>query len=359
MSLNARGRLLKTVTILDVAKLVEASPATVSRVLSGSDYPVSEAMREKIKKAAKQLNYTPNLVGRQLKTNTSMTIGIIVPSISNPFYSEVVLGMEEIARQKGYHVLLCNSHQDIELEKNYFKTLLENQVRGVIISSISQETGVLTEYSEKGGCVISIDQAQENPTVFQVNYDYRRGGYMAVQHLLELGHRRIAYVTAPLDRPSRLGIYKGYQDAMREYEANVSEELVRVADKQEGRYYDGKYEFNNGKKLAKQLLELSPDKRPTAILACNDSTAMGVMYELREQGVRVPDDMSVMGFDNVDLSIMTAPPLTTIEHPKAEMGKFACNMLFQVLEGDAGNIQEIMLQPKLVLRQSTQSISLR
>jgi len=350
---------MKTVTIRDIAKSVNASQATVSRVLSDSDYPVSEAMRDKIKKAAKQMNYTPNLAGRQLKTNTSMTIGIIVPSISNPFYSEVVSGVEEVARQRGYHVLLCNSCQDIELEKNYFRTLLENQVKGVIISSLSKGNEMLAQYSQRGGCVISIDQAQNNSDVFQVNYDYRRGGYIAIQHLLENGHRRIAYVSAPLDRPSRIGIYKGYQDALREYEAPFDEALLCIAEALEGQYYDGKYEFNNGRTLAKRLLSLPPEKRPTAVFACNDLTALGVMYEFQEHGHRVPDDVSIVGFDNVDLAVMTSPPLTTVEHPKSEMGRFACHMLFQVLEGDTGQIQEIMLQPKLVHRQSTQSIPLR
>ncbi|MCZ8516082.1 LacI family DNA-binding transcriptional regulator [Paenibacillus filicis] len=340
----------KSVTILDIAKVVNVSPATVSRVLSNSNYPVSAELRRKIKSAAKELNYTPNLLGRQLKTNNSMTIGIIIPSISNPFYSSIVLGVEEIARANSYQVLLCNSHQNVNLEKQFLQTMLEKQVKGVIISSISAEKNFLRQFSDKGICVISIDQHREGEDIYQINYDYRKGGFMAANHFVECGHTKIAFVTAPLDRPSRIHMFRGFRDALRESRILFKDCYLQISETQESTNYNSNFEFDNGKRLARQLMELS--ERPTAVLACNDLTALGFIYELNLLGIRVPDDVSVIGFDNIDFSNISMPPLTTVDHPKYEMGKFSCSMLFQVLNGENVNVTEIVLQPKLVIRSS-------
>ncbi|KIL38187.1 LacI family transcriptional regulator [Gordoniibacillus kamchatkensis] len=345
----------KSVTILDIAKLAHASPATVSRVLSNSSYPVSAELKRKIKSAAKELNYTPNLLGRQLKTNNSMTIGIIVPSISNPFYSSIVLGVEEIARANGYQVLLCNSHQDVILEKQFLQTMLEKQVKGVIISSISAEKNLLRQFSDKGICVISIDQHREGEDIYQINYDYRKGGFMAASHLAECGHTKIAFVTAPLDRPSRIYMVQGFRDALRESRILFNDGYLLVSEIPKNTNYNSNIEFENGKTMARRLTELSD--RPTAVVACNDLMALGFIYELNRLGVRVPDDVSVIGFDNIDFANISMPPLTTVDHPKYEMGKFSCGMLFQVLNGENVNISEIVLQPKLVIRNSVRVLA--
>jgi LacI family transcriptional regulator len=344
----------KRTTIYDIARAAEVSVATVSRVLSNSSYPVSPELKRKIKAAAKELSYRPNMIGRQLKTNNSMTIGVIIPSISNPFYADVVLGIEEIARKNGYHVLLCNSQQNPKLEEEYLQTLFDKQVRGIIISSISEQKDLINEYLSKGLIVISIDQTIDNPDVYQIGFDYRKGGYIATKHLIENGHRKIAFITSPLNRPSRLGIFKGYQEALLESGIVPLASWVQESALHEGEYNGNTFEFNNGKELIRNILHIAD--QPTAILACNDLTAFGVINELNLQGIEVPNKISVIGFDNIELSQMVAPSLTTIDHPKFEMGRFACDLLMDMLNSRPVTVKEIMLQPKLVIRNSVNNI---
>jgi LacI family transcriptional regulator len=334
----------KSVTIHDIARMAEVSSATVSRVLSNSSYPVSAELRAKIWKIAKEHNYIPNMLGKQLKTKTSTTIGVIIPTITNMYYSSIILGVEEIARRNQYQVLLCNSFQDPELENKYLKTMFENQVRGIVIASISGDKTQLTRYIEMGMNVVALDQKIDAENVSQVDFDYRKGGYMATRYLIEKGHKKIAYVTAPLDRPSRKGIFEGYISAMKE------EGLATIVRESDKKVYSGTYEFENGKSLTRSLLE-SGD-RPTAIFACNDMTAFGVISELNQQGLRCPQDVSVMGFDGIEFGRMMTPALTTIQQPTYEMGQLACNMLLEMLSEGRKLASAVMLQPTLLVRDS-------
>ncbi|TBL77350.1 LacI family DNA-binding transcriptional regulator [Paenibacillus thalictri] len=340
----------KQVTIHDIAKLVNASAATVSRVLSNSSYPVSQELSEKIKLAAKQLNYTPNMLGRQLKTRNSMTIGVIIPSISNPFYADIVLGIEEVARKYDHQVFLCNSHQNPQLETEYLQNLLEKQVKGLIISSISNQQDLLGDYLAKGMRVISIDQAIDIPDIYQIGFDYRKGGYIACKHLIDNGHRKIAFLSAPLDRPSRRGVFQGYQEALQEAGIEPESSWLQIHQFVKGERLGSAVEFTNGRMLARNIIHMAD--RPTAIITCNDLTAIGAMNELMTYGVKVPDEISVIGFDNIEISQMVTPLLTTIDHPKYEMGQMACSMLMDVLQGIPVHVKEQILQPRLIDRSS-------
>lgn len=335
----------KSPTIHDIAKKANASSATVSRVLSNSDYPVSPAMKQKILQTAKEMNYIPNLLGKQLKTNVNKTLGIILPSITNPFYSSVILGIEETARSHGYNVFLCNSSQDSKLEEEYLKTIFEKQVRGVIISSISKNKKKLKELIKLGLNVVALDQEINDKEVSRIEFDYHKGGYMATAYLIEKGHRNIAYVTSPLNRPSRKGICQGYLDAMREFGLKPV-----VEEAQDEKVYNGIYEFDNGKRLTRKLL--TSTQSPSAIFACNDMTAFGIINELVSLGISVPQEVSVMGFDGIEFGQMIAPALTTIKQPDYEMGMLACNMLIEMMKGEKKSQIDIMLQPKLIERSS-------
>ncbi|MEX2416513.1 MAG: LacI family DNA-binding transcriptional regulator [Paenibacillaceae bacterium] len=347
----------KSITIYDIAKSANTSAATVSRVLSNSNYPVSVEMKEKIKRIAKEVNYVPNISGRQLKTNKSMTIGVIVPSISNPFYSPIVLGIEETARKNGYHVLLCNSLQSPELENEYIQTLFQKQVQGLIISSISGKIELLNSYISKGLNVVAIDQALDDlKDGFQIGFDYRKGGYLATEYLIKKGHNKIAYVTAPLDRPSRKDILIGYQEAMLKYGIEADKEWIQITQNVESMMDGSSYEFTNGKQLAKQILDVSD--RPSAILACNDMTAIGMINELEQQGIKVPEQMSIIGIDNIELGQIISPSLSTIDHPKREMGKFACKMLLERMNGDKSTMNEMVMQPQMIERDSVRALKM-
>jgi LacI family transcriptional regulator len=346
----------KRITIHDIARLANVSSATVSRVLSNSDYPVSERLRSKIKAIAEEYHYIPNAIGKQLKTDRNMTIGVIIPSIGNPFYASVMLGVEVEARKKGYHVFLCNSGHDGRLEESYLQTLFEKQVKGVIISSISQNTTLISRLMELGLKLVVIDQTLDLPDVVQIDFDYRRGGYMAASYLIEQGHRDIGYVSSPLDRPSRRLIYEGFVQAMREHGLAFADGHLQLAD-EVGAGYEGTAEFANGRRLIGRMLETSAQP-PTAVFACNDLTAIGVMHELAGRGLRVPDDISVMGFDDIEFSSMVTPPLTTIKQPDYEMGKRACAVLMDQLEAPEGQTPkpEVRLTPRLIVRESVRMI---
>ncbi|MDF2725274.1 MAG: transcriptional regulator, LacI family protein [Paenibacillus sp.] len=339
----------KSLTIHDIAKMAEVSSATVSRVLSNSSYPVSPELRSKIVKIAKENNYIPNLLGKQLKTKTSMTIGVVIPTITNLFYSSIILGVEEIARKNNYQVLLCNSFQDPALEDKYIQAMFEKQVRGLVISSISSDKQQLKHFIQMGLNVVAFDQRMEMDEVSQIDFDYRKGGYIATRHLIDNGHRNIAYLTAPLDRPSRISIHAGYMEAMKEAKL---EPLVQEGG---GGAYSGTYEFENGKEQTRQLL--AAGNKPTAIFACNDMMAFGVMNELSAHGLSVPGDVSVMGFDGIEFGQMLTPPLTTILQPTYEMGRLACHMLLDRLIDEKKPEPGVTLQPKLLERKSVANIS--
>lgn len=339
----------KPTTIHDIARLANVSSATVSRVLSNSDYPVSKELKEKIQRIAKETHYIPNLLGKQLKKNSSMTIGVIIPSIINPFYSSVLFGVEEVARQNSFTVIACNSLQDPALEDEYIRTMMEKQVKGLIISSISKDKELLKSLKDRGLNVIAIDQKIEEDGISQIEFDYHKGGYMATKHLLAKGHRRIGYVTSKIDRPSRRSIHEGYMEAMRE--AGL---VTMVEESPADEVYNAVYEFDSGKRLTSKLLE--HQEPPTAIFACNDMMAFGVINELSRRELQVPQDISVIGFDGIDVGQMIHPPLTTIKQPDYEMGKLACKMLLEMMGGDSP-IFDITLQPKLLERKSVQDIS--
>lgn len=344
----------KSATIHDIAREANTSSATVSRVLSNSGYPVSKKLQQIILKTAKQLNYSPNALGRQLKTNSSMTIGVIIPSISNPFYSSVVLGIEEVARKKGYQVLLCNSLRSPKLEKEYFRTLHEKQIKGIIVSSISLDLGFLKGLTDLGKILVSLDQTLHYTDGSQLKFDYLKGGYMATEYLISMGHRQIAFVTSPLDRPSRKGIFEGYYKAMKEHSLELKEHYIQIASSEEEQS-ELNYEFVIGKLLAGNLLSM-PNK-PTGIFCCNDMIAIGVMHEVNERGFKVPDDISIIGFDNIDFSQMVTPALTTIEQPDYELGRKACELLMDRLTGKEGSNTNLMLEPKFIKRNSVMMLT--
>lgn len=346
-----RGAKGKKATIYDIAEVVGTSTATVSRVLSGSDYPVKDELRDKINAVAKELNYAPNIVGRMLKKSDSRDIGVIIPTISNPFYPQVVLGIELEARRRGYNILLCNSFRDAVTEKKYIESLYQKQVSGMIVSSIDENHAYLKQMQENGVRIVVFDQDIEDIKCSKVGFDYFKGGMLAVEHLIHVGHQNIAFLTSPLTRRSRRETMEGYKLALLKNNLSFSEENVIVSES-EAETQSGTYEFENGKALAKKFLMLK--NRPSAIFAVNDMTAIGIVQALFQQGIRVPEDVSIVGFDNIEISSMIHPPLTTIHQPAYETGSLACKLLLDSMENDESADVSITLEPSLIARKSVQ-----
>jgi LacI family transcriptional regulator len=343
----------KKSTIYDVAAKASTSAATVSRVLANSGYPVSEELRAKILDAAAELNYSPNIVGRMLKKSQSTDIGIILPTISNPYYSALLLGAEQEARKDGYNLFLCNSLRDPGTERKYLESLYQKQVKGIMISSINENLAFLKELQKYGVRIVAFDQDSSELECSKVGFDYLRGAELAVDYLIENGHSNIAFLSAPITRTSRKGVLSGYKKSLREHGIALKAENIVISDREE-ELNDGIYEFQNGKRLAQMFLQLP--QRPTAILAINDLTAFGIMQELIANGIGVPEDVSVVGFDNIELATMVNPPLTTINQPAFETGRLACRLLLDGISGNSTEEVPMVLQPQLIVRKSVRQL---
>ena len=359
---------MRRTTLQDIAKYVGTSTATVSRVLGGSSYPVRAALKEQIRAAAEQLDYLPNQAGRMLKTRRSREIGVIVPTITNPFYARLLLGIELEARRHGYHVLFCDSFRDGTTERAYIRSLIEKQVDGLVISSINEDPRFLEKASRQGLQIVAIDQNIDSRLIHRVGFDFFRAGLMAADYLASLGHRNIVLATTPLSRRSRREQLEGFRLGLSRHQIEWTDGRVFVSD-DEQEQESLIYEFSAGRTLAEQVLNTSP--RPEAIVAVNDLVAMSLMQHLTAAGLKIPADLSVIGFDNLDFSEMVTPALTTIEQPALEMGRTACQVLLSQISDNKMNPSDdievndpvfaarksaaiaLTLEPRLVVRNST------
>lgn len=341
---------VKRSTIYDVAKLANTSVATVSRVLSNKDYHVSEELKEKVLIAAKELGYTLNLLGRNLKSNKSSDIGVIIPTITNPYYTMLVKGVEETAAKSNYDLFLCNVNRQPEKERKFIESLMQKQVAGIILASIGEEHKYLQQYRNMGTYIVSMDQTIEFPCD-KVTFDFFQGGYLAGKHLVSLGHKNIAFLSAPIkDRHSRREIIKGFKKALAEKDIELEAKNIIEGSKEVERTAEV-YEYKNAEHFVNRVLEIKP--MPTALFCINDMTAIGVLHQLQVRGIKIPQDISVMGFDNIPISEVTYPGLTTIEQNAYQIGSLACSTLINKIENKTETSDNIILKPSLIIRGST------
>ena len=338
----------KQATIVEIARLANTSTATVSRVLSGADYPVSPALRDAVKRAAREVNYVPNAIGQSLKNGKSNDIGVIIPNFANPFYMQMISGIEFVCREQGYNPIFCSSNNDEDQELANIELLRKKCVEGLILSSIHKSPLDIRGALRMHKHVVLFDQETTLDDCDYVTFDFEGGGYMAVTSLLEKGHRHIAFLTAPLEkRGSRRALYRGCQRAVQDWGGEARCELLVEDIKTENHT---RWEYENGRVLADSFLAL--EGHPTAAFVYNDMTAISVMNRLRQQGLRVPEDVSVMGFDNSLMSEFANPPLTTVRQPAYETGCLATQTILDKIEGRSQTSCRINLTPQLVERGS-------
>ena len=338
-----------TATIYDVAKYANTSATTVSRVLNNPDYPVREELRQRVLTATKQLGYEPNQIAKSLKSNSTNDIGVIIPTISNPFYANVILGIEEEANKNNYNLFLCNTARNSLREKSYLHSLYQKQVKGVIISSMNQSKDIFEEYQRKGMHLILLDQAIEDIECSMINFDCRKGAGMALDYLIKSGHRKIAFISTPLTRWTRTEIFEGYKKALKDNGIPFDGKLVITVNSEKDGEEEG-FEFLVGKMCARTLVERNLDV--TAVLSVNDMVAFGFIQEMNVLGKKVPDDISVIGFDDISFSSMFTPALTTIRYPSYEVGMLAAKLLFEKMANPESFRLSLSLEPKLVIRNS-------
>ena len=335
----------KQATLRDIARHSGLSLATVSRVLSDSDYVVSEATRQRVLSAAAELNYMPNELGKSLKTRSTRDIGVILPSITNPYFALLLQGITDEADKRGYHVLLCSSHRNAQREAENISMLVSKRVDGILLSSISPALETVRRAASVGCRILALEQPLPIDCP-QLDFDYRQGAMLAARHLIALGHREIGFIGAPTDRPSRRMMLEGYRAALIEAGLPLRPEYEMLSGVESERV--GVYELENGGECARAFLRMK--KMPTGFVALNDMTAIGAMRVFTAAGVRIPEDISIVGFDNIPYCDLCSPPLTTIDQHAYELGALAVRKLLD------HHSAETALPPTLVERGSCRSI---
>jgi LacI family transcriptional regulator, repressor for deo operon, udp, cdd, tsx, nupC, and nupG len=329
--------------IKDIAASVGVSPATVSRALTGTGL-VAEPTLSRIREAARDMNYRPNVSARNLRTQRSMSVLMVVRDVGNPFYLEILKGVESTARAAGYAVLMGNTENNPEREIEYFDMLRDGHADGMILitGKLPKRDG-FAERIRNLPVVVALE-AINGSGLPHVMIDNEGASREAVQHLIGLGHRRIAHIAGPVPEIMSLRRRDGYRRAMEDAGLPVPEGYEPVGD----------YLLHTGERLCRQLFELP--EPPTAIFVANDEMAFGAINELRRMGLDVPRDVSVVGFDDLFLSQAFHPPLTTISQPRAAIGQKAMELLLHVFSGEPGVPETVEMPTELKLRGSTAAL---
>ena len=332
------------VSIKDIARQAGVSHSTVSRALSDSPL-VSAQTKNRIRLLAGDLGYSPDAQARSLVIGRTWTIGVVVTTIADPFIAEIVQGIESTAHDMGYSVILTSSNGEPERELAAVAMLHSKRVDGVIVTS-SRVGAVYLEHLEGIGVpLVLINNHREDtgPYTFSITVDNRHGGWLATRHLIDRGHRRIAYVAGREDHSSEAGRREGYCQALAEAGIALDPALV----------VRGNGRSDGGEQALLALLAL--DERPTAVFCYNDMTAIGLVLAAQRNGLHVPEALAVAGFDDIPFASLSNPPLTTIAQPKLDMGKHAVEMVLELLEHSPGGppLSNVVVQGQLVVRESS------
>lgn len=326
------------VTIKDIARAAGVSHTTVSRALRDSE-EISPETRARIRAIAESLGYRPNPVARALQGRRTQTIGVVVTRLSDPFHTEVVQGIERVAQAHGYGLLLSLSHEDPEKERAIVEMLAAKQVDGIIVAASRLGSRYLPLLEALRIPIVLINSHQTGPYVYSVATDNVHGGYLATRYLIGLGHRAIAYIGSRRGGRSNQDRYRGYRQALREAGLNPRPEWVVKGD--------GRVE--GGEMAMRRLLEVRP--RPTAVFCYNDLTAIGALKAALRAGLRVPEELSIIGFDGLEEGTYVIPALTTVAQPRQQLGRLAAEMLLEILDGRPSP-KRILLQGTLIERES-------
>ncbi|MCD8124750.1 MAG: LacI family transcriptional regulator [Lachnospiraceae bacterium] len=335
---------MKNVTIKDVAKAANVSYSTVSRALSNSP-EISEETRARVLKVCKEMNYTTNTVARAMVVKSTKLLGVILPGVNNPFMSELAYHIDRQARARGYNIILCNSSRDPEQERELFELLIGRQVDGIIlIPSGSDSYESLSQYLSKVPSVFLGENLRENPESY-VSVDNTRGAYLGVEYLYKLGHRKIVYFGRRKGSNTHQLRAEGYEMACRDLGL-------------EPRFYNNPFSASSikyGHQLARQFFTQERDY--TAIFAASDTNALGIMRAADECGIRIPEDISLLGFDNIQYSELPRIHLTTIEQPKKMLASVAVESILDQVENDFSGYTHHILNPTLVERESCAAVT--
>lgn len=327
-------------TLKDIARELNISYSTVSKALSDSP-EISDNTKEKVRNAAKKMNYKPNQIARGLVMKETKTIGLIIPDITNPFYPEIAWGVEETASKEGYSIFLCNSNWENEKEREYINLLIGKKVDGIILAPIGEKSLNLDDIELP---IITVGIKDKYNGKNFVVIDDKRGGYLATQHLIKFGHKKIMFIGGKENVESNKERFEGYKLALSTYGFQFDKTLVK----------NGNFKRESGYILMKQVL--MEGIRPTGVFAGNDLLALGVMQAIIECGFKIPEDISIVGFDDISFAQLPEISLTTIAQPKYEMGKLAFKMLLQKIKNPLTEGSNIILTPEIVVRKTSNTL---
>jgi LacI family transcriptional regulator len=330
-------------SIKEVAQLASVSIGTVSNVLN-RPHAVAPATRLRVLNAMDELGFVRNESARALRSGRTRTMGLIVPDVTNPFCTDVAKGVEAAAEASGMMVTLCNSDQDGPRERRYLDHLEEQRVQGVLITPVEGESRRLEQLIDRGTPVVLLAHRSTYLNRCSAAADDVLGGRMAAEHLLGQGHRRLAFVGGPRTLSPVAERHKGAAAAGAETGGQAALELVEVPS----------LSFTSGRHAAERLAALPGDARPTALFCANDTLALGVMQGLSALGLRIPDDVAVIGYDDIDYAAAATVPLSSIRQPRQELGRVAAELLLEEIdEGERHRHRQVLFAPELVVRASS------
>lgn len=337
---------MNRVTIKDVATRAGVSKSTVSHVLNKTRV-VEEATRRKVLSAVEELGYRPSQVARSLISKRTKTAGLLISDVSNPFYPDVILGVEEVAFANDYSIFLCNTNYDLERGLNLVQSLVDKSVDGILFMSSSMSLQMVQEAVENRIHAVVLDWEENNleGLVSTIIINFESGIQQAVRHLIELGHQQIAHISGPLSLWTAQVRKNAFLKALEQNGLDASQAII----------IEGDLRIEGGRKAFEQLYQLNP--RPSAVLAANDLMALGVLWAARNAGLDLPRDLAVVGLDDIDLASKVSPSLSTVALPRREIGKTAMLLLLEMIkEGKEATKSHLTVDTTFVLRQSTQRV---
>lgn len=325
--------------IRTVAERANVSIATVSRTINGVP-TVNAKMAKRVWEAIRELNYFPNTQARALVSGRSGILGLIVSEITNPFFPELIQGFEDVAVESGYEILVSSTNYDPKRMSLCIRRMLERKVEGVAVMTFGIEEPLLEQLAERNIPMVFVDVAPDRPGISILKIDYHHGIRQGVQHLAALGHRKVAFITGPDRLHSAQSRLTAFSTSLNECGIPINPAWIVAGD----------HTLEGGVSAMDKLLAGS--QRPTAVMCSNDMTAIGVLHKVYRAGLRVPDDLSIIGFDDIHMARVTIPPLTSIQMSRLELARAAVNALRAQVEGTPAQ-REYMIDTQLVVREST------
>lgn len=309
------------VTIKEVAKKANTSVATVSRVINKSGF-VSEKLKNQVIKSIKKLNYHPNAVAKSLKNEKTYMIGLLISDITNPFFSSIVKAVENTLNKEGYTVILCNTAEDINKEKKYLKELMGRQIDGLIVSAVSDQGDHFQSLIEDHLPLVFVNRTPNGlKTKNAVLTDNKKGGFMATDYLIKLGHSRVGAILGPDTKNTGRERKKGYLKALVENGIDINESIIKVGD----------FSLRSGYYLIKELINM--DMPPSAVFIANNQMTLGAIEGLKNLHIKIPEEISIVGFDYSQWMRVVEPKITTVVQQSYQLGKESANKLLSIIEG--------------------------